>query len=215
MLLPHGFEGQGPEHSSARLERFLQLCAEDNMQVCNLTTPAQLFHVFRRQVKRPYRKPLIIMTPKSLLRHKRCISKMDDLANGGFQRIIADDLDPKKVRRVVLCSGKVYYDLLDAREERGKNDVALIRLEQLYPLRTEELQKVLAPYKKGTDLVWAQEEPWNMGAWFSINARLPKIVGDRFTLRGICRPESASPATGSAAAHKLEQKMLVDEVMAD
>ncbi|MFO0694845.1 MAG: 2-oxoglutarate dehydrogenase E1 component [Polyangiales bacterium] len=214
MLLPHGFEGAGPEHSSARLERFLQLCAEDNFQVVNCTTPAQIFHVLRRQVVRPYRKPLVVMTPKSLLRHHRAVSKLDELANGTFQRIIADDpaIDPTKVKRIVMCSGKVYYDLLERREATQANHVALIRLEQLYPLRPQEIVDTLAPYAAGTDLVWAQEEPWNMGAWFFIRARIPDILGDRFTLRCVARPESASPATGSNAAHKLEQKMLVDEV---
>lgn len=214
MLLPHGFEGQGPEHSSARLERFLMLCAEDNMQVVNLTTPAQLFHCLRRQVLRPWRKPLIVMSPKSLLRHRRAVSKLDELADGQFQRIIPDDpaIDPKKARRVVLCSGKIYYSLLDEREKLEANDVAILRVEQLYPLRPEELREQLAPYPDGTDLVWVQEEPWNMGAWFFMRARLPDILEDRFELRCVARPESASPATGSGASHKLEQQLLLNEV---
>ncbi|NLY93002.1 MAG: 2-oxoglutarate dehydrogenase E1 component [Myxococcales bacterium] len=216
LLLPHGFEGQGPEHSSARLERWLMLCAEDNMQVVNLTTPAQLFHCLRRQVVRPWRKPLIILTPKSLLRHRRCVSKLEDLTTGGFKRIIADDsVDPKQVKRIVLCSGKVYYDILERREELERDDLAIVRLEQLYPIRPEEIREALAPYPDGTDLVWAQEEPWNMGAWFFIRARLPEIIGSRFTIRCIARPESASPATGSSAAHKLEQKMLLDAIFRD
>ncbi len=217
MLLPHGFEGQGPEHSSARLERFLLLCAEDNMQVVNLTTPAQLFHCLRRQVVRPWRKPLIMMTPKSLLRHRRAVSTLDELANGSFQRILGETdpaIEPANVKRIVLCSGKLYYDLIDAREERGIKDIAILRLEQLYPMRPQELRDALAPYKDGVDLVWAQEEPWNMGAWFFLRARLPEMLEDRFPLRCIARPESASPATGSSAAHKLEQRLLVDEVLA-
>ncbi|MBT8452024.1 MAG: 2-oxoglutarate dehydrogenase E1 component [Deltaproteobacteria bacterium] len=214
MLLPHGMEGQGPEHSSARLERFLLLCAEDNMQVVNLTTPAQLFHCLRRQVLRPWRKPLIVMSPKSLLRHRRAVSTLDELAEGSFQRIIPDDpaVEPSKVRRVVLCTGKIYYDLLERREQTNADDIAIIRVEQVYPLRASELQTRLAPYPKDVDLVWVQEEPWNMGAWFFMRARLPEILGAEQPLRCVARPESASPATGSGAAHKLEQRLLVDEV---
>ncbi len=209
-LLPHGFEGQGPEHSSARLERWLTLCAEDNMQVCNLTTPAQLFHVLRRQVLRPYRKPLIIMSPKSLLRAPAASSTLDDLANGSFQRVIGDsEAPPKKVKKIILCSGKVYYDLVAARRESGRKDVAILRLEQLYPLRAELLQQALAPYKAGTPLLWVQEEPWNMGAWYYIRARLPELLQDRFPLQCVSRHESASPATGSMGAHKIEQARVV------
>ncbi len=214
MLLPHGFEGQGPEHSSARLERFLLQCAEDNMQVVNLTTPAQLFHCLRRQVIRPWRKPLIVMSPKSLLRHRRAVSTLDELATGEFQRIIPDEpqIDASKVRRLLLCTGKIYYDLLERRERDEANDIGIMRLEQLYPLRPAELQERLAPYPEDVDLVWVQEEPWNMGAWYFIRARLPEILGNERPLRGITRPESASPATGSGASHKLEQKLLLDEV---
>ena len=214
MLLPHGMEGQGPEHSSARLERFLLLCAEDNMQVVNLTTPAQLFHCLRRQVIRPWRKPLIVMSPKSLLRHRSAISTMEELAEGAFQRIIPDDarVDSTKARRVLMCTGKVYYDLLERRAQDEVEDIAILRVEQLYPLRASELQARLAPYPKDVDLVWVQEEPWNMGAWYFMRARLPEILGAEQPLRCIARPESASPATGSGASHKLEQKLLVDEV---
>ena len=214
LLLPHGFEGQGPEHSSARLERFLMLCAEDNMQVVNLTTPAQLFHCLRRQVLRPWRKPLIVMSPKSLLRHRRAISTMEELAEGAFQRIIPDDpaIDPGKVRRLVMCTGKIYYDLLERRERDNVADVGILRVEQLYPLRPSELQARLAPYPKDVDLVWVQEEPWNMGAWYFMRARLPEILGDEQPLRCIARPESASPATGSRASHQMEQRLLIDEV---
>jgi 2-oxoglutarate dehydrogenase E1 component len=214
LLLPHGMEGQGPEHSSARLERFLLLCAEDNMQVVNLTTPAQLFHCLRRQVIRPWRKPLIVMSPKSLLRHRRAISTMDELAEGAFQRIIPDDpaIDPSKARRLVMCTGKIYYDLLERRERDEVDDIGIMRVEQLYPLRASELQARLAPYPKDIDLVWVQEEPWNMGAWYFMRARLPEILGNEQPLRCIARPESASPATGSGASHKLEQTLLVDEV---
>jgi 2-oxoglutarate dehydrogenase E1 component len=209
MLLPHAYEGQGPEHSSARLERFMQLAAEDNMQICNLTTPAQLFHCLRRQVLRPWRKPLVIMSPKSLLRHKEAQSPLADFAEGRFQRVIPDDLPASDVKRVLLCSGKLYYELLDARRKLGRNDVAIVRLEQLYPLNAE-LPKALEPYADGTPLVWVQEEPSNMGAWYFINARLSDTIGDRLPLSLASRVESASPATGSKASHYLEQKMLIE-----
>jgi 2-oxoglutarate dehydrogenase E1 component len=216
LLLPHGFEGQGPEHSSARLERWLNLCAEDNMQVCNLTTPAQCFHALRRQVVRPYRKPLVIMSPKSLLRSPSAVSTLDELATGTFQRIIPDvgNLDPKKVKRVLLCSGKVYYDLAHARSERKRDDIAIVRVEQLYPLRKGELESVLAPYKSNVQVVWVQEEPWNMGAWYYMQARLPEFLGKR-PLSCVSRHESASPATGSLSTHKIEQQLLVDQAFAD
>jgi 2-oxoglutarate dehydrogenase E1 component len=212
LLLPHGYEGQGPEHSSARLERFLQLCAEDNIQVCNLTTPAQIFHCLRRQVLRPWRKPLVVMTPKSLLRLPEASSPLDDMASGGFQRVIPDALveDPASVRRILLCSGKVYYDLRTKQRELGAKDVAIIRLEQLYPYN-DELTAALAPFPDGTPLVWVQEEPWNMGGCRYITSTLPRFVGPRLPLSTVTRAESASPATGSLAAHKLEQSILLDE----
>ncbi len=219
LYLPHGYEGQGPEHSSARLERFLQNSAEDNIQVCNLTTPAQLFHALRRQVLRPWRKPLVIMTPKSLLRvattskgPHRPVSTIKDLAEGRFQRVIPDQssVDPADVKRILLCSGKVYYDLAVARDERGANDVAIVRMEQLYPWN-DELASVLAPYKDGTKLVWVQEEPRNYGGWYYITANLPEALHHRFPISCVARAASASPATGSRASHLLEQKMLIDE----
>ena len=213
MLLPHGFEGQGPEHSSARLERFLLLCAEDNLQVVNLTTPAQLFHCLRRQVIRPWRKPLVVMSPKSLLRHKLAVSTLDELANGSFRSVIPETderVDPKAARRVVICSGKVYYDLLETREQLDAYDVAIVRVEQLYPTRASEILEILAPYENTTDLVWCQEEPWNMGAWYYVRARVPDVIEGHFRLRCVARPESASPATGSHAAHKLEQQLLME-----
>lgn len=215
LLLPHGFEGQGPEHSSARLERWLTLCAEDSMQVCNLTSPAQLFHALRRQVLRPYRKPLVIMSPKSLLRLPAAASSLKELAEGSFQRIIADDekVDPKKVKRIVLCSGKIYYELVAARRAQKRRDVAIVRIEQLYPLSGPLLRETLAPYADGTQLVWAQEEPWNMGAWYYIRARLPEMLEQRFPLECVSRPESASPATGSMGAHKIEQARLIEDAL--
>jgi 2-oxoglutarate dehydrogenase E1 component len=209
MLLPHGFEGQGPEHSSARIERFLQLAAEDNIQVCNLTTPAQLFHALRRQVMRPWRKPLIIFTPKSLLRHHEAVSSLAELTDGAFQRVIPDvAAAPDQVRRILLCSGKVYYDLVAERRRLGREDVAIVRLEQYYPL-DGSLARVLSAYRQGTPLVWVQEEPRNMGAWYFVNARRDEMFEGRHPLSLVSRPESASPATGSKAAHDLEQKMLL------
>ncbi|MBX3208195.1 MAG: 2-oxoglutarate dehydrogenase E1 component [Labilithrix sp.] len=214
LLLPHGYEGQGPEHSSARIERFLQLSASDNIQVCNLTTPAQLFHALRRQVLRPWRKPLVIFTPKSLLRHKEAVSTTADLAEGKFQRVIADaDTDPAKVKRVLLCTGKVYYDLVDARRKLGRDDVAIVRLEQLYPIN-DELSRVLSAYADGTRLVWVQEEPRNMGPWYFMSANLTKIIGERLPLSVVSRPAAASPATGSKASHDLEQQRLLAEALA-
>ena len=212
MLLPHGYEGQGPEHSSARLERFLQLCAEDNMQVCNLTTPAQYFHVLRRQIHRGYRKPLIIMTPKSLLRLEAAVSTTEDFTNSRFYEILEGPApkDPKKVDRVIFCSGKVYYDLLAYRETNGLTDrTALIRVEQLYPLYGEKLQKLTAPYKNAKHFVWCQEEPQNMGAWFFIAYRLADLMGRPITYAG--RRPAASPAVGSTTVHKREQAALVKD----
>ena len=215
MLLPHGFEGGGPEHSSARLERFLALAAEDNIQVVNLTTAAQIFHALRRQVKRAWRKPLVVMSPKSLFRSDEAACTLDDLANGEFQRIIPDrEVVGKKAKRVIACSGKLYYELAAKRKSDGRDDVAIVRFEQLYPLRTEEIREVFSAYADGTDLVWCQEEPWNSGAWYFMNARLPAILDGRFPLRCVSRVESASPATGSEAAHKMEQAQLIDEAFA-
>ena len=214
LLLPHGYEGQGPEHSSARIERFVQLAASDNIQICNLTTPAQLFHCLRRQVLRPWRKPLVIFSPKSLLRHKEAVSTTEDLATGKFHRVIADaSLDPSKVKKVLLCSGKVYYDLFDARRTLGREDVAIVRLEQLYPFN-DEITNALSGFKDGTRVVWVQEEPRNMGAWYFLNANLEKKIGPRLPLSVVSRPAAASPATGSNASHKLEQTRLLEEAFA-
>ncbi len=211
MLLPHGYEGQGPEHSSARLERFLQLCAEDNMQVVNASTPAQYFHVLRRQVRRDFRKPLIIMTPKSLLRHKLCVSTVTDLTSGHFLEVLDDTTieRPDQVRRVVLCSGKVYYDLLSKREEFGKqSEVALVRLEQFHPWPARQLEAVLNRYDMAHEWVWAQEESQNMGGWAFVAPRLRELTGHEFDYVG--RDASASPATGSLNIHEREQKELVE-----
>ena len=213
MFLPHGYEGQGPEHSSARLERFLQLAAEDNMQVCNLSTPGQLFHALRRQIVRKWRKPLILMTPKSLLRTRASFSPLSELYDGHFRRMIDDDeVDPAKVRRVMLCSGKVYYDLLEARRERERDDVAIVRVEQLYPFPAEGLAGALVRYENAKELRWVQEEPRNMGAWAFVRPRLEELAGDRWQPPlFVGRTASASPATGSPESHQFEQDQIMEE----
>jgi 2-oxoglutarate dehydrogenase E1 component len=206
MLLPHGYEGQGPEHSSARLERYLQLCASANMQVMNITNPANLFHALRRQIHRDFRKPLVIMSPKSLLRHPKCVSSINDFTKGTFQELIDDvNVDPKKVKRVNLCSGKIYYDLLQKQETDQREDVAIVRIEQLYPLPESQIQKLFKKYPKA-EYCWVQEEPKNMGAWMHI---LRYDWARNF--KEITRRSSASPATGYAAVHAREQKAIVDE----
>lgn len=217
MLLPHGYEGQGPEHSSARLERFMQSCAEMNMEVCVPTTAAQVFHMLRRQAVRMQRKPLIVMSPKSLLRHKDAASPLEELANGEFQRVIGevDKIDPKKVKRVILCSGKVYYDLLTARREKKINDIAIVRLEQLYPFPKDSLQAELAKYPKATEIVWAQEEPRNQGAWYWFASRhhLVSGMGSKQKLLLVSRPASSSPAVGYLAKHNEQQKALIESAL--
>jgi 2-oxoglutarate dehydrogenase E1 component len=216
MLLPHGYEGQGPEHSSARLERYLQSCGEDNWQVINCTTPANYFHALRRQVKRKFRKPLIIMTPKSLLRHKLAVSKLADMGKDThFQRIIPETeklQKDEKIRRVVITSGKVYYDLFEARAERKLDDIAIIRMEQYYPFPERELKAELARYKNA-DIIWCQEEPQNMGAWSFVVSRIEDVLetlGRSDRVRYVGRPEAASPAAGYLKIHEREQKQLVD-----
>ena len=215
MLLPHGFEGNGPEHSSARLERFLQLAAEDNMQVVYPTTPAQIFHVLRRQVIRKWRKPLIVMTPKGLLRLRQATSSFKDLATGTFRRVLPDVLETPAadVRQIVLCSGKIYYDLAERREELQRTDVAILRLEQLYPIPEAELKAALAAYPEGTPVVWAQEEPENMGAWRFLRVQWGDSLLGRHPFTGECRPASASPATGSHKSHDLEQDEILTKVI--
>lgn len=210
LLLPHGFEGMGPEHSSARLERFLALAARDNIQVVNPTTPAQYFHVLRRQVLRPWRKPLVVMTPKSLLRHPRAVSTLDDLAAGGFGRVLPN-VRPAAgpIARVLLCSGKIYYDLEKRREDLHCDDLAIVRVEQLYPFPHDQLLTALAGCPSGTAVRWVQEEPENMGAWRYVRSMLDDRRFDRFPLSGVARPAAASPATGSASSHKLEQEALL------
>ena len=214
LLLPHGYEGQGPEHSSARLERFLQLCASENMLVCVPTTPAQCYHMLRRQMRMTTRKPLVVMTPKSLLRHKLAVSSLDELANGEFQHLIPDNAaDPKKVKRVVACSGKVYYDLVEDAQKRGQDDVAILRIEQLYPFPRELLATELKRYSKATAVVWCQEEPQNQGAWYQIKHHLQACLGDKQSLHYAGRARSPSPAAGHLAEHVEEQLQLVADAL--
>jgi len=212
MLLPHGFEGQGPEHSSARLERYMQLCAEHNVQVCVPTTPAQIYHVLRRQMLRKVRKPLIVMTPKSLLRHKDAVSTLDELSEGTFRTVIGETekLEAKKVARVVVCSGKVYFDLIAGRRERKIENVAVVRLEQLYPFPEKAFAAELKKYPAAKDLVWCQEEPQNQGAWYASRHHLMDHLRDGQTLHFAGRPPAASPAVGYYSKHNLQQKALVE-----
>lgn len=221
MLLPHASEGQGPEHSSARIARWLALCADDNMQICNVTTPAQIFHLLRRQVLRPFRKPLIVMSPKSLLRHPEAVSTLEDLAEGSFQRVLDDPLfveggegSAKDVRRILLCTGKVYYDLIAERREKKIEDVAIVRLEQLYPNPFAELGKILARYPNLAELVWVQEEAANHGAWHHMWSALARSGMLRVPLAQVSRPAAASPATGSYASYNLEQRRILETAFA-
>lgn len=217
LLLPHGFEGQGPEHSSARLERFLQLAAEDNLQVAVPSTPAQYFHLLRRQALRPWRKPLVVMTPKSMLRSPAAVSTLDELAGGSFRRVLPDARAPEAARttaRVLLCAGKLAHELAEERARRGRGDVAILRVEQIYPLADAALAAALAPYAEGTPVVWAQEEPVNMGAWPHLRLRFGERLLGRWPLGVVARAESASPATGSPGSHRLEQQRIYDEAFA-
>ncbi len=213
LYLPHGFEGQGPEHSSARLERFLQLAAEDNIQVVNLTTPAQLFHCLRRHILRSLRKPLVVMSPKSLLRHPKAVSELSEFSRGSFRPVLADlsGSDVNKVNRILLCSGKLYYDLLRYRLEQEVEGVALVRLEQLYPFPEKELRSALSAYPRGTPVIWVQEEPENMGALRYLQHIFSDTVFERYPFLYVARPVSASPATGSKASHDIEQAGLVEQ----
>ena len=215
MLLPHGYEGQGAEHSSARLERFLQLCAEQNMQVCVPSTPAQIYHLLRRQMVRNCRKPLIVMTPKSLLRHKLCVSSLDDLASGYYQRVLpeVDAIDPEKVEHVVLCSGKVYYDLLEKRRVEKRENMAIIRVEQLYPFPAAELNALLKCYTKTNQLIWCQEEPKNQGAWDFVEPRANATLKGEWQLHYVGRISSSAPAVGSAKLHAIQQAELVERAI--
>lgn len=220
MLLPHGYEGQGPEHSSARLERFLQLCAEHNIQVCIPSTPAQVFHMLRRQALRPLRRPLIVMSPKSLLRHKEAVSSLEELTEGEFQNVIneTDDLDKSKVTRMILCSGKVYYDLRSARREHDKNSVAIVRLEQVYPFPYDDLRDAIAQYPNLKKVVWCQEEPRNQGAWYNSRHRMARVIRSfkpekNLLLGYVGREPSASPAAGYMALHIEQQTKFINEAL--
>ncbi len=211
MLLPHGYEGQGPEHSSARLERFLTLCADHNIQVANCTTPANFFHLLRRQLHREIRKPLVVFTPKSLLRHPKCISPLEDFTKGGFREVIADEqADPAKVKRVIMCSGKIYYELIEEREKAERWDTAIIRIEQLFPFPDKQIKDIFADYQLAENYIWVQEEPVNMGAWTFISRRLPE-----YNLIVAARPESGSPATGSIHLHGLRQRKIVEKAFGE
>ncbi|MDO9243797.1 MAG: 2-oxoglutarate dehydrogenase E1 component, partial [Rhodocyclaceae bacterium] len=215
LLLPHGYEGQGPEHSSARIERFMQLSADFNWEVCMPTTPSQIFHLLRRQMLRKQRKPLIVFTPKSLLRHKEATSSLDDLCEGTFQTVFGEVFphNPKKITRVVCCTGKVYYDLLKARNERQLEHVAIIRTPQLYPMDDRRLLEELNRYPKMKELVWCQEEPENQGAWYAKHHRLIQLLKKGQVLQIASRPASASPAVGSAAKHLEQQQAVVDAAL--
>jgi 2-oxoglutarate dehydrogenase E1 component len=221
LFLPHGYEGQGPEHSSARLERFLQLCAHDNMMVCVPTTPAQAYHMIRRQMLMATRKPLVVMTPKSLLRHKLAVSTLDELAGGTFQKLIpATNIgdgaaDAKKVKRVVLCSGKVYYDLVEDMQSRGAQDVAIVRVEQLYPFPRAELVAELKRFTSAPDVIWCQEEPQNQGAWYQIRHHLSACLQTKQSLHYAGRSRSPSPAAGHYSDHVAEQVALVADALAN
>ncbi|WP_334062030.1 2-oxoglutarate dehydrogenase E1 component [Alteromonas genovensis] len=215
VLLPHGYEGQGPEHSSARLERFLQMCADHNWQVCVPSTPAQVYNMLRRQVVRPMRKPLIVMSPKSLLRHPLAVSSLEELSEGKFHNVIGeiDDLDPKDVKRVIMCSGKVYYDLLDQRRKNEQSDVAIVRLEQLYPFPQEECAKIVAQYSHVKDWVWCQEEPQNQGAWYCSQHHFWQAIPEGAKLTYAGREASSSPAVGYVSVHNQQQKALIEDAL--
>jgi 2-oxoglutarate dehydrogenase E1 component len=207
LLLPHGYEGQGPEHSSARIERWLQQCAENNMQIVNATTPANMFHVLRRQIRRDFRKPLVVFTPKKLLRYPACVSSLKDFTAGGFQEVIDDTVNAKNVTRIAFCTGKIYYDLLEQREKAGADDVAIVRIEQIYPLVQGQINAVLEKYSKAKEYMWVQEEPENMGAWSHMLRHFHQVQ-----LKYIGRPESASPATGFSKIHEQQQKAIIEKV---
>jgi 2-oxoglutarate dehydrogenase E1 component len=211
LLLPHGLEGLGPEHSSARLERFLELCADDNIQVCNPTTPAQYFHLLRRQAKASFRKPLIVMTPKSLLRLSSAVSELNDLCNGHFQAVIDDPETPQDPRRVVFCSGKIFYELSRRRWDTEKSETAIVRLEQLYPVAEEQIKRAVQNYSSAINWYWVQEEPENMGGWHFIRPHLNRISGKSFAYIG--RKASSSPASGFHSIYKQEQESIIEQAI--
>jgi 2-oxoglutarate dehydrogenase E1 component len=215
MLLPHGYEGQGAEHSSARLERYLRLCANHNIQVCSPSTPAQIFHLLRRQMIRPLRKPLVVMSPKSLLRHRLATSPKQAFLEGGFQTVIGeqDNLDPNLIQRLIICSGKVYYELLETRRSRGLEDVAIIRLEQLYPFPKEDFHNTILQYPNVAEYIWCQEEPHNQGAWDQIKHHFHELNSSGKQLNYVGRPTAAAPAVGYRPVHLQQQEALIDEAL--
>jgi 2-oxoglutarate dehydrogenase E1 component len=215
MLLPHGFEGQGPEHSSARIERYLQLCADQNIQVCTPTTPAQIFHLLRRQLIRDYRKPLIVMSPKSLLRHKLAVSNLSDLTDGQFLPVIGeqDSLIPEQVTRLVLCAGKIYYDLLEVRRQDNLNHIAIIRIEQLYPFPNQQFKAEIDKFPGIKQIVWCQEEPENQGAWYQSKHRFLNFFGKDTPISYAGRVAAAAPAVGCYKTHLSEQKSVVQTAL--
>jgi len=216
MLLPHGYEGQGPEHSSARLERFLILAAEDNMQIAQPSTPAQYFHLLRRQVVRKWRKPLVVFTPKSLLRNPKTVSPLDECTTGRFHRVLPDtEIENGATKRILLCSGKIYYELMEERQRLKRTDVAIVRVEQYYPLADSRLASALQPYADETPVFWVQEEPANMGAWRHFRSLIGDRLLGRFPFAAITRPVSSSPATGSSHSHRLEQQKILEEAFAE
>ena len=216
MLLPHGYEGQGPEHSSARIERFLQLCASENIQVCVPSTPSQIFHLLRRQAIRKMRTPLVVISPKSLLRNPNAVSSIQEIYDGHFSCVIDDEVDKKSVERVIMCSGKVFYDLDNKRKEENLKNVALVRIEQLYPFPYDDLEEILTKYENVLEFVWCQEEPMNQGAWFSHRHRIQRVL-DRFDEKKevtlVSRPAAAAPAVGLMKLHLKQQEELVKEAL--
>jgi 2-oxoglutarate dehydrogenase E1 component len=217
MLLPHGYEGQGPEHSSARIERFLQLCASENIQVCVPSSPKQIFHLLRRQAIRKMRTPLIVISPKSLLRSPNAVSSLDDLTDGSFDCVIDDKIkEPNKVKKAIMCSGKVFYELLQKRDEEKRDDIALIRIEQLYPFPYDDLEEILTKYQNAKEFVWCQEEPLNQGAWFSHRHRIQRVLDrldDDKVVNLVSRPAAAAPAVGLMKLHLQQQKQVINEAI--
>ena len=209
LLLPHGYEGQGPEHSSARIERFLTLAGDQNMQIVNPTTPAQMFHLLRRQVKNPLKKPLIVFTPKGLLRHPACVSPLEQLTDGFFQEILDDPAPPNQASRLLMCSGRIFYDLANERIKANNADIAIVRLEQIYPLDAEKIKELIAKYKTIKELIWVQEEPANMGAWSYLRPILRELLPETINLLYVGRPRSASTAVGSHAVHNKEHAAIM------
>lgn len=215
LLLPHGYEGQGPEHSSARIERFLALCGHENMRVVNPTTPAQLFHLLRKQALNPVKKPLVVFTPKGLLRHPACVSTLNDLEEGGFQEIIDDPKNVENPKKVIFCSGRIYYDLVAAREKWEVRDMVILRIEQLYPLHTASLKAVIDRYNGFKEIFWVQDEPANMGAWDFLRPQLREIIPANREIKYVGRPRSASTAVGSHALHKNEAAAIMSAIFKD